>query len=81
MLIKRASLAGCSVPARYSHVIIDESQDVPASLLQIIERGRQVLITLGDEYQRAWGRDCAGSARCVSAISPSPCVAVLRSSA
>ncbi|WP_337157043.1 hypothetical protein [Pseudomonas putida] len=55
LLIKRASLAGCSVPARYSHVIIDESQDVPASLLQIIERGRQVLITLGDEYQRAWG--------------------------
>ena len=55
LLVKRASLAGCSVPAHYSHVIIDESQDVPASLLQIIERGRQVLITLGDEYQRAWG--------------------------
>ncbi|MEG1040182.1 MAG: hypothetical protein RSE94_09755 [Pseudomonas sp.] len=55
LLIKRASLAGCVVPARYSHVLIDESQDIPASLLQIIERGRQVLITLGDEYQQASG--------------------------
>jgi hypothetical protein len=41
------------VPPRYTHVLIDESQDIPASLLQIIERGRQVLITLGDEYQHA----------------------------
>ncbi|MDR2308012.1 MAG: hypothetical protein LBE53_12585 [Paucimonas sp.] len=55
LLIKRASLAGCSVPTRFSHVIIDESQDLPASLLQVIERGRQVLITLGDEYQKAVG--------------------------
>jgi hypothetical protein len=55
LLIKRASLAGCSVPGRFSHVIIDESQDMPASLLQVIERGRQVLITLGDEYQKASG--------------------------
>jgi hypothetical protein len=55
LMIKRASLAGCMVPARYTHVLIDESQDVPASLLQIIERGRQVLITLGDEYQQASG--------------------------
>ncbi|WP_439870090.1 hypothetical protein ACTACT_04845 [Pseudomonas syringae] len=55
LMIKRASLAGCVVPARYTHVLIDESQDVPASLLQIIERGRQVLITLGDEYQQARG--------------------------
>ncbi len=55
LLIKRASLAGCLVPSRYTHVLIDESQDIPASLLQIIERGRQVLITLGDEYQLATG--------------------------
>lgn len=53
LMIKRASLAGCSVPARYTHILIDESQDIPASLLQIIDRGRQVLITLGDEYQHA----------------------------
>ncbi|WP_085638188.1 MULTISPECIES: hypothetical protein [unclassified Pseudomonas] len=53
LLIKRASLAGCRVPDRYTHVLIDESQDVPASLLQMLERGRQVLITLGDEYQHA----------------------------
>ncbi|TFB37309.1 hypothetical protein [Pseudomonas sp. F01002] len=55
LIIKRACLAGCVVPARYTHVLIDESQDVPPSLLQIIERGRQVLITLGDEYQQASG--------------------------
>lgn len=54
-LIKRASLEGCVVPPRYTHVLIDESQDIPPSLLQIIERGRQVLITLGDEYQLASG--------------------------
>ncbi|MFJ2285840.1 hypothetical protein ACIOUF_05620 [Pseudomonas iridis] len=53
LMIKRASLAGCAVPARYTHILIDESQDIPASLLQIIDRGRQVLITLGDEYQHA----------------------------
>lgn len=53
--IKRASLSGGVVPARYTHVLIDESQDLPASLMQIIERGRQVLITLGDEYQQAGG--------------------------
>ncbi|MDQ0653044.1 AAA family ATPase [Pseudomonas cedrina] len=55
LLIKRASLEGCVVPPRYTHVLIDESQDIPPSLLQIIERGRQVLITLGDEYQLASG--------------------------
>lgn len=55
LMVKRASLADCMVPARYTHVLIDESQDIPVSLLQIIERGRQVLITLGDEYQQASG--------------------------
>lgn len=55
LAIKRANLAGCELPKRYSHVLIDESQDLPDSLLQIIERGRQVLITLGDEYQQAGG--------------------------
>jgi len=55
LMLKRASLADCMVPTRYTHVLIDESQDIPAPLLQIIERGRQVLITLGDEYQQASG--------------------------
>lgn len=55
LAIKRASLEGCVIPPRYTHVLIDESQDIPSSLLQIIERGRQVLITLGDEYQQAAG--------------------------
>lgn len=75
LLLKRAALAGCSVPAHISHVIVDESQDMPGPLLQIIERGRQVLVTLGDEYQRAKGpvlrrqrsvrqRDIALSVRC-----------------
>lgn len=51
LMIKCASLEGRLVSPRYSHVLVDESQDVPASLLQILERGRQVLVTLGDEYQ------------------------------
>jgi hypothetical protein len=55
LMLKRTSLADCKVPARYTHVLIDEGQDIPAPLLQIIERGRQVLITLGDEYQDASG--------------------------
>jgi hypothetical protein len=55
LMIKRASVAGCVVPARFTHVLIDESQDIPASLLQIIERGKQALITLGDEYQQVKG--------------------------
>lgn len=55
LMIKRASLAGCMVDARYMHVLIDESQDIPPSLMQILERGRQVLITLGDEYQKTRG--------------------------
>ncbi|EIK95041.1 hypothetical protein PMM47T1_18850 [Pseudomonas sp. M47T1] len=54
-MIKRAALDGHVVPARYTHILIDESQDIPAPLLQIIERGRQVLVTLGDEYQQAKG--------------------------
>ncbi|MFL1548291.1 hypothetical protein ACI77I_04195 [Pseudomonas sp. D47] len=55
LMIKRASLAGYVVPPRYTHVLIDESQDVPESLLHIIEGGRQVLITLGDQYQQTRG--------------------------
>ncbi|PMX29135.1 MULTISPECIES: hypothetical protein [unclassified Pseudomonas] len=55
LMIKRANLAGCTVHPRCTHVLIDESQDIPASLLQILERGRQVLITLGDEYQQTRG--------------------------
>ncbi|MBA1200925.1 hypothetical protein G7009_03900 [Pseudomonas capeferrum] len=55
LVVKLASLAGCRVPSRFTHVIVDESQDLPPPLLQIIERGRQVLITLGDEYQKASG--------------------------
>ncbi|KPX17191.1 hypothetical protein ALQ08_00835 [Pseudomonas syringae pv. delphinii] len=54
-LIKKASLAGCVVPPRFTHILIDESQDAPSSLLQIIERGRQALVTLGDEYQQVKG--------------------------
>ena len=31
LMIKRACIAGCVVPARYTHVLIDESQDIPGS--------------------------------------------------
>ena len=53
--VKRASLEGGTVSRQISHILIDESQDVPQSLMQIIERGKQALITLGDEYQKPKG--------------------------
>lgn len=56
IMIKRAAVEGCTIPSRYTHVLIDESQDTPESLFQIIKRGRQVLITLGDEYQQVKDR-------------------------
>jgi hypothetical protein len=54
-LVKKASLLGVSVPARYTHILIDESHDLPASLMRILKKSSQVLITLGDEYQRLSG--------------------------
>lgn len=54
--VKKASLLGCTMPLSTSHVLIDESHDLPPSLLKILERGPQCLITFGDEYQRLSGK-------------------------
>jgi len=50
-LIKRLALSELSIPADYSHLIVDESHDLPRSVVQIIDRAEQAVITLGDRYQ------------------------------
>ncbi|MHC8402666.1 hypothetical protein ACYZTX_25265 [Pseudomonas sp. MDT1-17] len=55
-VVKKASLLGCTVHPSITHILIDESHDLPPSLLKILERGPQCLITLGDEYQRLTGK-------------------------
>jgi hypothetical protein len=54
--IKWAALCGWKLPARYTHVLMDECHDLPRPLLQIVEHGRQTVITLGDEYQNLQAR-------------------------
>jgi len=55
-VVKKASLLGGTVHPSITHILIDESHDLPPSLLKILERGPQCLITLGDEYQRLAGK-------------------------
>lgn len=55
LVVKKAALMRLSMPPSYTHVIIDESHDLPPSLLQVLEANPQALITLGDEYQRLHG--------------------------
>ncbi|TMU66284.1 hypothetical protein FGA82_31220 [Pseudomonas fluorescens] len=53
--LKKASLLGLTIPSTISHILIDESHDLPPSLLKILESSPQSLITFGDEYQRLSG--------------------------
>jgi hypothetical protein len=50
-LIKMLALAGLPIPETTTHLIIDESHDLPKSVIEIIDRGSQTVITLGDRYQ------------------------------
>ena len=54
--IKWAALNEWKVPSRYKHVLLDECHDLPKSMLQILDRSRQAVISLGDEYQNLQGR-------------------------
>jgi hypothetical protein len=54
--VKSAALNGWQIPARYTHVLIDECHDLAKSMLQILDRSPQVVISLGDEYQNLQGR-------------------------
>ncbi|MCU7936051.1 MAG: hypothetical protein KZQ99_14405 [Candidatus Thiodiazotropha sp. (ex Dulcina madagascariensis)] len=54
--IKYAALHGLTIPKCYSHVIIDESHDLPQSMLQVFKNSPLTYVTLGDDYQNLTGR-------------------------
>jgi len=49
--IKFLSLRNDIIPESYTHVIIDESHELTAPMIQILDRSPQSVITLGDEFQ------------------------------
>jgi hypothetical protein len=49
--VKWAALNGLEIPARYTHILIDECHDVVRPMLQILDRSSQPTFSLGDEYQ------------------------------
>jgi len=53
--VKWAALKGLIVPARYTHILIDECHDVAKPMLQILDRSPQPAFSLGDEYQNLGG--------------------------
>ncbi|HEY6645146.1 AAA family ATPase [Povalibacter sp.] len=54
--VKWAALNRWTIPARYTHVLIDECHDLAKPMLQILDRSPQAVISLGDEYQNLQGR-------------------------
>lgn len=89
--IKLAALNGWSLPAQYTHIVIDECHNLSKAMLQILDRSTQVVISLGDEYQRLRGlahrraeavrqREMSHSVRCGKAIETlaNPIIAVHR---
>ncbi|NWC90505.1 hypothetical protein [Pseudomonas reactans] len=53
--IKFLSLRREVIPEEYTHVIIDESHELSAPMLQILDRSPQAVLTLGDEFQHLHG--------------------------
>ncbi|PVZ19642.1 MULTISPECIES: hypothetical protein [unclassified Pseudomonas] len=53
--IKFMALSGANIPGDFSHVLIDEGHDLTPPLVQILDRGPQAVITLGDRYQNLAG--------------------------
>ncbi len=54
--IKFLSLTSEVIPESYSHIIIDESHELTAPMVQILDRSPQAVITLGDEFQQLGGK-------------------------
>ena len=54
--IKFLSLTSEVIPENYSHIIIDESHELTAPMVQILDRSPQAVITLGDEFQQLSGK-------------------------
>lgn len=53
--IKFLSLGTATFPAAYTHIIVDESHELSAPMLQILDRSPQAVLTLGDDYQHLHG--------------------------
>jgi hypothetical protein len=54
--IKFLSLTSEVIFENYSHIIIDESHELTAPMVQILDRSPQAVITLGDEFQQLSGK-------------------------
>lgn len=53
--IKHWSLSDIPLPPTYAHVIVDEAHEISSSLMLILDRSPQAVITLGDRFQRLNG--------------------------
>jgi len=53
--IKYLALGTGDFPECYSHLIVDESHEMNPAMLQILDRSRVAVITLGDDYQNIGG--------------------------
>ncbi|MDY6948007.1 MAG: hypothetical protein SXG53_20045, partial [Pseudomonadota bacterium] len=54
--IKLAALQQWRIPAKYTHILLDECHDLSKPLLQILDVSSQAGISFGDEYQHLRGR-------------------------
>lgn len=54
--IKLAALRGWKIPARYTHVVLDECHNLSKPVLQILDASAQAAISFGDEYQHLRGQ-------------------------
>lgn len=54
--IKFLALTDEVIPENYTHIIIDESHELTAPMVQILDRSPQAVITLGDEFQQLSGK-------------------------
>lgn len=54
--IKLAALQKWKIPAKYTHILLDECHDLSKPLLQILDVSSQAAISFGDEYQHLRGR-------------------------
>lgn len=49
--IKHLEILGAPIPNHYTHIIIDESHDLPKPVIKILDRSSQIILTFGDRYQ------------------------------
>ena len=54
-LIKWVALNRWPIPGTWTHVVVDESHDLPGAVRQILAASPQAVATLGDDYQNLGG--------------------------